>query len=484
MAGIGTAARNYWEEEEKKGIGTAATRVPGDGQGQGIGTAATRVPGQDISQPDQGIGTAATRQPGQVEYAPAPAQQQPIQVMQGVTPGTQQKLNGLQTGYQPTTAAQAAQQALQSIQAQKPQGYNSQYAPQLQSILQQIQGQKDFKYEVNSDPFFRMLADRKTTDAKLAGMNAMGQGAALTGGYGNSAAQGQAQQAYQEQLRGLYDEAISLEQRAFERDQARRADLYNQAGLLQGLDQTEYGRYRDTVGDWENERNYLTDLYNTEEDRGYNRYANDLDYYTRLAQIENADYRSEQERQEAIRQFNEQFNRGVFESDRAFEEQRRQADLDEAFRRDQLQENMRQFQESMEWDRLSSEQKYNFQTAMQILANGQMPSAELLEAAGLSAEDAQKLMAQPATGGSGSGGKKTYYVDNGGNLYTMENGMYKYADPKTVKDTDLIDTSHAGKIATQNAIFGGATAVAAVKAGANAAAEKTDWSKVLGKKKN
>ena len=80
MAGIGTAARNYWEEEEKKGIGTAATRVPGDGQGQGIGTAATRVPGQNISQPDQGIGTAATRQPGQVEYAPAPAQQQPIQV--------------------------------------------------------------------------------------------------------------------------------------------------------------------------------------------------------------------------------------------------------------------------------------------------------------------------------------------------------------------------------------------------------------------
>ncbi len=436
MAGIGTAARNYWEEEEKKGIGTAATRVPGDGQGQGIGTAATRVPGQDISQPAQGIGTAATKQPGQVEYAASPTQQQPIQVMQGVTAGTQQKLNGLQTGYQPTTAAQAAQQALQAIQAQKPQGYNSQYAPQLQSILEQIQGQKDFKYEVNSDPFFRMLADRKTTDAKLASMDAMGQGAALTGGYGNSAAQGQAQQAYQEQLRGLYDEAISLEQRAFERDQARRADLYNQAGLLQGLDQAEYGRYRDTVGDWENERNYLTDLYNTEEDRGYNRYANDLDYYTRLAQIENADYRSEQERQEAIRQFNEQFNRGVFESDRAFEEQRRQADLDEAFRRDQLQENMRQFQESMEWDRLSSEQKYNFQTAMQILANGQMPSAELLEAAGLSAEDAQKLMAQPATGGS-SGGRNTYYLDDNGNPYRQnKDGSFEAVDPSELKRGD------------------------------------------------
>ena len=436
MAGIGTAARNYWEEEEKKGIGTAATRVPGDGQGQGIGTAATRVPGQNISQPDQGIGTAATRQPGQVEYAPAPAQQQPIQVMQGVTPGTQQKLNGLQTGYQPTTAAQAAQQALQSIQAQKPQGYNSQYAPQLQSILQQIQGQKDFKYEVNSDPFFRMLADRKTTDAKLAGMNAMGQGAALTGGYGNSAAQGQAQQAYQETIRGLYDDAMNLEQRAYERDQAKRADLYNQAGLLQGLEEQEYGRYRDTLGDWENERGYQTDLYNTEEERAYNRYMNDLNYYTQLAQIENADYRNEQERQEAIRQFQLQYDRGVFESDRSFEEQKRQADLDEAYRRDQLAENMRQFQESMEWDRLSSEQKYNFQTAMQILANGQMPSDELLEAAGLSAEDARKMMAQPATGGSG-GGRNTYYLDDNGNPYRQnKDGSFEAVDPSELKRGD------------------------------------------------
>ena len=93
MAGIGTAARN-WEEEQKllqQGIGTAATRVPGQDIG-GIGTAATRQPGQDISQPAQGIGTAATRQPGAVEYAAAPqqTQQQPIQVLLVVTLGTQQ----------------------------------------------------------------------------------------------------------------------------------------------------------------------------------------------------------------------------------------------------------------------------------------------------------------------------------------------------------------------------------------------------------
>ena len=126
----------------------------------------------------------------------------------------------------------------------------------------------------------------------------------------------------------------------------------------------------------------------------------------------------------------------MFESDRAFEEQRRQADLDEAFRRDQLQENMRQFQESMEWDRLSSEQKYNFQTAMQILANGQMPSAELLEAAGLSAEDAQKLMAQPATGGS-SGGRNTYYLDDNGNPYRQnKDGSFEAVDPSELKRGD------------------------------------------------
>ena len=412
MAGIGTAAKN-WKEEEQ-GIGTAATRVPGQDIGtQGVGSAATRQPGQDIN---QGIGTAATRQPQPVEYAAQP-QNQPIQVMEGVTQGTQQKLQQAQQGYQSGAAAQQALQNLQNLQNSKPQGYNSQYAGQLDSILQQIQGQQPFKYEFNTDAMFRTLADRYTQDAKQASMNAMGQAAALTGGYGNTAAQMAGQQAYQEQIRGLYDRGMELQQQAYDRYQDQQADRYRQAQLLQGMDETAYGRSRDELGDWERERDYQTQRYDTEDERGYNRYRDDLNYYTQLAQIENADYRSEQERQEAIRQFQAQYDRGVFESDRAFEEQRRQADLDEAYRQAQMQENIRQFNESLDWDKMSTQQKYAYQTALAILENGQIPSEELLEAAGLSAEDAKKLMAQVNTGGGYNPQKETTQMQDPGNLY-------------------------------------------------------------------
>ena len=424
--GIGTAAKN-WDDEQKK-------------QQQGIGTAAYK-------EPQTGIGTPASNNLSQA------GQQQPIKVMEGVTPGTQQKLQQAQAGYQPTTAAQNAQQALLNLQAQKPQGYTSKYDAQLESILQQIQGQKDFKYDLNGDAYFQSLADRMQQDAKQASADAMGRAAALTGGYGNSYGQSVASQAYQQALLPLYDKASDMRQQAYNIYQGQQNDRYNQLQMLMNLDQTDYGRYRDTVGDWENERQYLTGRADTEEERGYGRYMDQLDYYTKLAQVENADYRSEQERQEAIRQFNEQFNwqketdqrdydRGVLESDRAYDMQQQQ-----------LAEQIRQFDASLDWDKMSSQQKYAAEYAMQILAMGQMPSEEMLEAAGLSAEDAQKMMAQLVTGGGGGSKQKTtYYVDVAGNYYVLDNnGRYVQVDPKDIDYKNGVeDTSKRNQIMSQN----------------------------------
>lgn len=487
MAGIGTAARN-WEEEQKllqQGIGTAATRVPGQNisqPAQGIGTVATRQPGDGQG---QGIGTAATRQPGAVEYAAAPqqTQQQPIQVMQGVTQGTQQKLQQAQTGYQPTDAATQAQLALQNLQNQKPQGYSSKYGAQLEGILDQLKNSK-FNYSLNGDAFFQSLKDSQIQQAKQASLDAMGQAAGLTGGYGSSAAQAVGHQAYQQALLPLNDRAMDAYNLALQRFQMEQQGLKDQFGMLGQLENNAYGQYRDTVGDWTQERDYLTGRADTEEERGYNRYLQDLDYYTRLAQIENADYRSEQERQEAIRQFQMQYDadqarfnwqketdqrdydRGVLESDRNY-----------AMNQQQMQEQIRQFNESLDWDKMSAQQKYAADYALMMLQNGQMPTEEMLEAAGLSAEDAKKLLAQPASGGSGGG--TLYYIDGKGNPYKEVNGKYQYVDPSTLKPGDRFDGSKAKDIAIYNAVNAGAAAVASVKPGTNDE-PKTDWKKILG----
>ena len=457
----------------------------------------------------------------QAQAAPQATAQQPIQVMQGVTEGTRNKLNQLDQGYQPGAAAQQALEQLQQIQANKPGAYTSQYTQQMQGILQSITNPKPFSYSANQDALIQSLSDYYQQQAKQASLNAQGQAAALTGGYGNTAAQAAGSQAYQQAILPMYDKIMDAAQFAYNVHQGEQNNRMNQLNALMAMDENEYGRHRDTVGDYERERDYLAGRYDTEANRNMQLYQTELDYALKRAQIENADYRSEQERQEAIRQFDLQYqadmerfgwqkdvdqrdyNRGVLESDRAynrdvlesdrsydmaqqqfnwqqdvdrrnydrdvlesdraydlnrqqfdwqqatdqrdFNEQRRRADQDEAYRQRQLEESMRQFQESMEWDKLSTQQKYNFETAMQILANGQMPSETLLAAAGLNAEDAQKLMAQTTSGGSGSGnGKKNvYYLDKNGNPYKQNSdGSFQAVDPSTLtKDDQFVENA-------------------------------------------
>ena len=615
----------------------------------------------------------------------APAQGQ-NQVMQGVTDNTRQKLQQAQKGYQPTEQATAANQALQSILNQKPQGYTSKYSGQLENILQQLQNGQKFNYNVNDDAYFQSLKDTKTQLAKQAAMDVMGNAAALTGGYGNTAAQGAANQQYQQSLLSLNDDAMNAYQLALQRFQMEQQGLGDQFNMLAQLEGQDYNRYRDTVGDWEREREYLTNRADVETERGREDWRYNLDYLTQLAQIENADYRNEQERQEAIRQFEAQyalqqeqlrwqqdvdqrnydrdvlvndrnydrsvlesdrnydrsvlesdrayeqameqlrwqqamdernfdrsvlesdrnydraamesdrnFDRNVLESDRAYEQaleqlrwqqaadernynrdvlesdrnyarstmesdrnydrgvlesdrnyeqaleqlrwqqntdqrnfdrdvlesdrsyglqknqqdwqqsvdqrnyerdvlesdraydlQKNQQDwqkaVDErnynrevlesdrayALQKDQIEESKRQFNESLDWDKLSAEQKTSAQYALAILESGSMPSDDLLQAAGLSAEDAEKLKAQTETTGGTGGGGTRYYVDEYGNIYKLKDGKYIAADKKDIKPSDTFDMSHADKIKSQ------AVNTAGTKAAQNASVNLTE----------
>ena len=323
--------------------------------------------------------------------------------LEGVSQNTAQKVGQFQNGYQQGDAVTAAQQQLQQIMDQKPQGFTSKYGPQLDNILQQITNPEKFQYSFNGDEMFKNYADVYTQKAKQAAADTMGQAASLTGGYGNSYAQAAANQQYQQALLPLYDRGMELYDRAYQRHRDNQQGLMDQFGVLQDADQMAYGRYRDEVGDWQGERDYFTGRADTEAERDFSRYANERDYYTGLAQVENADYRSEQERQEAIRQY-----------DQNFAEQQRQFDL-------QLAENKRQWDKQFEYNKMSEEKKYAYNYACNILQNGKMPSDAILKQAGLSKEDAQKMMKQVAAagGGGGRGGSKT-----GSTYYTIDNKSY------------------------------------------------------------
>ena len=332
--------------------------------------------------------------------------------MKGVSQNTANNLGNYQAGYNPGQAAQQAQQNMQNVQAQKPQGYNSKWAPQMENILQQIQNPNEFKYEFNADNLFKYYADLYAQNGKQASMDAMGQAAALTGGYGNSYGQQVGQQTYQEYLRPLYDIGLDLRDRAYQQYQDQIANNKDAYQLMADAENRDYGMYRDTMGDWENERAYATDQYNTERNFDYNAYSQGLDYWSGLAA------------QEA-----------------SLAEQQRQADIDNQYRYDalaqdadqfaktdklnwaKLEQDEQQFEATLSEQQLQDRRDYAMSICSSILANGQIPSNELLVAAGLSLEDAQKLIAQAqGNGGTPTKPKKAEEQEN----TDMEEGMSWY----------------------------------------------------------
>ena len=330
----------------------------------------------------QGV-TDATRkqlekyQAGYNASAVVNAAQQQMQQAQAAKPASytpsatvlqaQQKMQQTQAAkpadYTPGATVVQAQQKLKQIQNNQPGPYKSKYADQLDSILAQIQNPEEFKYEFNGDNLFKAYADIYTQKGKQAAADVQGQAAAMTGGYGNSYGVTAGNQAYQQYLTDLYGVGLDLRDRAYQdylNKLQNKKDVY---GLMSEADATEYGRYRDTVGDWKDEMNYYTDRYDTEKSEDYSRYRDkvgdwqtelgyytdrydteknadynryrdlvgdwenernyytnrydaerdydtkmyqfELEYWTGLAEIENADYNSQLEREEAIREYNE-----------------------------------------------------------------------------------------------------------------------------------------------------------------------------------
>lgn len=91
---------------------------------------------------------------------------------------------------------------------------NSPYLTQLNELYDQIMNRKPFQYDLNGDLLYRQMADQYTQLGLQASRDAMGQAAALTGGYGNSYATQVGNQANQQYLTALNQTVPDLYQQA------------------------------------------------------------------------------------------------------------------------------------------------------------------------------------------------------------------------------------------------------------------------------
>lgn len=209
--------------------------------------------------------------------------------------------------YKESDAVSQAKAALDAQLALKPGAYQSGWTQSLKDTIDKINNREKFSYDINGDALYQQYKDQYTTQGKQAMMDTMGQAAALTGGYGNSYAQSVGQQTYQGYLQQLNERVPELYQLALDQYNREGEDLYRKYALYGEQESMDYNRYRDTVSDYNAERDRLQNQYNTERDYDYSKYTNNRDfayqgYADRIAQEQ-----WQAQFNEAMRQYNESF---------------------------------------------------------------------------------------------------------------------------------------------------------------------------------
>ena len=209
--------------------------------------------------------------------------------------------------YQESDRVRRLAERLAQMEAQKPGDWTGgQYGQQMQDALDAIRNRKKFSYDLNGDALYQQYKNRYVQQGKQAMQDTMGQAAALTGGYASTYGQAVGQQQYDAYLQSLSDVVPELYQMALNRYQMEGDDLKAQYSMLADRYQQEYGQYRDKVGDWQTERDFLSGRYDSERNMDYGMWGDARDFAYTDYRNGIADQQWQQQYEESIRQFNEQ----------------------------------------------------------------------------------------------------------------------------------------------------------------------------------
>lgn len=207
-------------------------------------------------------------------------------------------LSGLQQyaqGYTPSAAVTQAKEYLQGVVDSQPAAFQSKYSRQIADLYNKIMNRPEFKYDVSKDPLFASYKNQYMQNGQRAMQDAMGTAAALTGGYGNSWGATAGYQAYQWYLQQLNSVIPELEQYAFDKYKYYGEELRGNLNMTTNLDAIDYGRYRDTVSDWQTSVAMAQNAYQYEQNSDLAMWENMLDYYMNLAGMETSNYWKQQD---------------------------------------------------------------------------------------------------------------------------------------------------------------------------------------------
>lgn len=218
----------------------------------------------------------------------------------------QNKLANLPDDYEESDYVKDRRDKLTEVENARPADFTSKYQAQIDDLLNKIYGDKGFSYtaeDLKNDDLYKMYAQQYQQSASRAMRDTMGQAQAASGGYGSTYAQQVGQQAYDQTMSGLNDKVLDFRDRAYQTYLNNQSNRYNALNAFQTQDNTDYGRYRDTVADWQADRNYYLGALQGEQANDLNIYgANNNNYYNALGALQ-GNYQTENANDQWLAQY-------------------------------------------------------------------------------------------------------------------------------------------------------------------------------------
>lgn len=182
--------------------------------------------------------------------------------------------------------------------------YVSKYADQINAGLNSIVNREEFSYDPLKDANYQSMAKLYQKQGRQAAQNAMGDAAALNGGYGSSFAVTASQQAQNDYNQMLASQLPALQQAAYDKYLGQHQLNLTALEALRAADATDYAQYRDTIAD--NQWKYGVDYqayrdsvadnqWKTEYDRGVYESNRNYNYMTERDRVSDSQWAKEYE---------------------------------------------------------------------------------------------------------------------------------------------------------------------------------------------
>lgn len=139
--------------------------------------------------------------------------------------------------------------------------YIDPYKQQIAQLQNTILNRGPFSYNAESDPLYQQYAKQYDDAGRRAMQDTLAQVSARTGGLASSYAGSAAQQAYNNYMARLADKVPELQQLAYQMYQDEQTRDMNNLNMLRALSGDDYGRYQDTLAQFNTDRDYDTGLW-------------------------------------------------------------------------------------------------------------------------------------------------------------------------------------------------------------------------------